>query len=108
MKKKTKEKTLNFIVATVMFVISVFAVIGVLTIIGWLMSKEKPDHDYLVPDYSAKYVFTPPNLTIIRICSSECVYKMMMEKEEYERVKNDSFILFNQINNSNCGRCEDE
>ena len=46
----------------------------------------------------------PDNLSI-HLCSSECIYEIKLVDENKI---NDSFIINNKLNNSNCNKCPDK
>lgn len=44
----------------------------------------------------------------IHLCSTSCAMEYMSDFDEYEYIKNDSFIVNNKLNTTNCITCRKE
>ena len=98
-------KKLTFTILLTLFVLSLI-LIGVS--IGWFSYKlygnkllgNDDNYDFEMPKPSINNL--PKNLSI-HLCSSECIYEIKLV-DEYKI--NDSFIINNQLNASNCIKCD--
>ena len=108
--KKEKEKKSIWIRSLTYILVACLMFLGFS--VGWKLNDYFAKHILSEDDvYSPKDNFkieeiknTPENLSI-HLCSTQCFYEFEMTKEEYKEKENDSFLINNQINNSNCGTC---
>jgi hypothetical protein len=103
MKKKSKlrirQKYILFILG---FLVVIIFTMGFL--FGFNQGKHKLENKFYSPN---KYFEIPeidniPNNLTLHICSSECIYQTDTIKNKL----NDSFIINNKLNNSNCNKCD--